>query len=306
MPLVYQIWYTRYMKTLKQYIIEAEKKSVAIGHFNFTTHEMLRAIFDGARELSEEIKHPFSGGKIPVVVGVSEGERDWYGLLEAASMVATLRELYDYPIFINADHSYSLERAQAAIEAGYDMVIFDGAEEDHEKNLATTQQVVAYRNEVHPECLIEAELGFIGSGSNVKDEVPEGVGPETMTKPEEAKEFVKKTGIDLLAPSVGNLHGMVRSGNPALDHDRIKSVRKESGVPLVLHGGSGVADEDFVKAIKAGISLIHISTELRRAYREGLDQSLKENDTIAPYRYMKQPYEQMKKVVKERIKLFLS
>lgn len=294
------------MKSLKKFIREAEKTKTAIGHFNFTTHEMLRAIFDAARELSEEIDHPYEGGKIPVVVGVSEGERDWYGVIESVAMVQTLREVYDYPIFLNADHTYSVERCQEAIDAGFDMVIYDAATESYEVNVANTKKVVEYRNEMNPDCLVEAELGYIGSGSSVKDEIPEGVGPESMTKPDEANNFVTTTGIDLLAPSVGNLHGMVKSGNPALDNERVAQLRKAGGVPMVLHGGSGVSDEDFIKSIKSGISMIHISTELRKAYREGLDGSLVKEESIAPYKYMPGAYDAMKKVVKERMRLFLS
>src|SRR5690606_38035602 len=127
-----------------------------------------------------------------------------------------------------------------------------------EENLENTKKVVAYKNEVNPECIVEAEFGFIGGGSNIKDAIPEGVSEETMTKPDEAKKFVEETGIDALAPSVGNVHGMVKTGNPALNPARVGEILNAVNIPLVLHGGSGSTNEDFVAVIKTGISLIHI------------------------------------------------
>lgn len=293
------------MKTLSEYITIAEQEKVAIGHFNFANLDGLWAIFEAAQEASEEVQHPF-GEKIPVLVGLSGGERKYVGVTEAVALVRHMREVYDYPIFLNADHNYEVGPTKTAIDAGYDMVIIDGAKVSHEENLAMTKEIVGYRNEVNPDCLVEAELGFIGMGSKMKDEMPEGVSEETMTKPEEAAEFVKETGIDLLAPSVGNVHGMIKSGNPALSPERVAAVRAAAGVPLVLHGGSGSSDEDFTLVIKAGISMIHISTELRLVYREALEAELASNDAAAPYKYLTPARDAMKQKTKERIKLFVS
>ncbi len=293
------------MKTLREYIREAEEKKIAIGHFNFSNLDGLWAIFDAARELSAEVTHPLSGDTIPVIVGVSEGERDFVGMLEASLLIQHMRTHYNYPIFLNADHTYSVTRAQEAIEAGYDMVIYDGAEISYEENIENTRAVVAFKNEVHPECIIEAEFGFIGKGSDIKEKVPEGVSKETMTKPEEALRFVQETGIDALAPSVGNVHGMVKGGDPALDEERVAAIHAYTGVPLVLHGGSGSTDDDFRKVIHAGISVVHISTELRLSYRTALEEALKSDATLSPYKYLEPARNAMKRVVKERMKLFL-
>lgn len=290
------------MKSLREYITEAEEKKIAIGHFNFTTIDMFWGIFDAARAVASE-----RGEDVPLVVGVSEGERDFFGVQQVAEFIESVRNEYAYPIFSNADHTYSVERAIEAIDAGFDMVIIDAAKEPYEKNLEMTKAVVDYRNESETTTLIEAELGWIGGGSNIKDELPEGVSEETMTKPDEAKKFVKETGVDLLAPSVGNVHGIVKSGNPKLNPKRVAEVRAAAGVPLVLHGGSGSRDEDFTAVIKAGIGMIHISTEIRRAYREALDKSLANDpEQIAPYKYLKSTREAVREVVKARIELFLS
>lgn len=287
------------MKSLKEYILEAEKNKKSIGHFNISNIEGVWAIYNAAKKLSEE-----AGEQIPVIIGTSEGERKHFGATQIVNLVQDLRTDKDYPIFVNADHVYTIELAKESIDIGYDMVIIDFAEKSYEENLAATKEVVAYRDETDSHTLIESELGFIGGGSNFKDEIPEGVSKETMTKPKEAKTFVEITGTDLLAPSVGNIHGMVKTGNPKLDLERIAEVRKEGGVPMVLHGGSGVSDEDFVEAIKSGISVIHINTELRSAFRKGLEKGLAGSDTISPYRYMKVAQDAMQEKVEERIRLF--
>ena len=130
--------------------------------------------------------------------------------------------------------------------------------------------------------------------------------PKSLTHPDVAKDFVNKTGIDLLAPAVGNIHGMLKGGgNPALNIERVKEISEAAGVPLVLHGGSGSSDEDFANAIEAGISIIHINTEIRVAYRDALKKSLQdEPDEISPYKIAKPAMVAMQKVIENRIKLF--
>lgn len=292
--------YLSHMKTLKEYIIDAQNSGRAIAHFNVANSDMLMAIFDAAQKVSEQ-----HGEKIPLLIGVSEGERDAFGVTQIVDYITSLRNEHDYPIFLNADHTYSVERTCEAIDAGFDMVIYDDAKGTHEENLANTQQVVAYRNDVNPACLVEAEFGFIGGGSNIKDEIPDGVSEETMTKPNEAKSFIDASGIDILAPSVGNVHGMVKSGNPALNPDRVADILAATGTPMVLHGGSGSSDEDFVSVIKAGISIIHISTELRVAYRKALEEAFAEDpNQIAPYKYIQKAKDAVASIAENRIKLF--
>ena len=287
------------MKSLREYIAEAESAKRAIGHFNISSIDVFWAVIRGAQAASEE-----AGEQIPVIIGTSEGEREFFGIPEVVGLVHGFRERTGYPVFINADHTYSMEKAFIAIDAGYDMVIYDGNKVSHEENVENTKMVVVHKNSENPNCLIEAELGNIGAGSNLKDEIPEGVSPETMTDPSEALAFVQATGIDLLAPSVGNVHGMVKSGNPALNPERVARVREVGGVPLVLHGGSGSTDDDFRKVIAAGIGVVHISTEMRVAYHEALKMTLNETNQLSPYKYFKPAKEAVQQVVENRIKLF--
>lgn len=285
------------MKKLLDVIKEAEDKKVAIGHFNVSNLEGLWAIFRAAKELS-----------VPIIIGVSEGERDFVGIPQVRALVSAFRDQFDYPIYLNADHTYSFERVKEVVDAGFDAVIFDGSALPLEENIKITKQCVDYAKSVNPDILVEGELGFIGKSSKMLDELPEeaAVTSETVTKAVEAKRFVEETGVDLFSPAVGNIHGMLKnSPNPRLNIERIKELREAAGVPLVLHGGSGIVDEDFKEAIIAGISVIHINTELRVAYHNGLKHSLQEYpDEIAPYKILKEAVLNMKQVSERRLRLF--
>jgi fructose-bisphosphate aldolase class II len=292
------------MEKLRDAIKSAEKNKVAIGHFNISEFAALRAITRAARELN-----------IPVIIGTSEGEADFIGISEAAALVGAIKADAKNPIFLNADHFKDLEKIREAVNSGYDSIIFDGADLPIEENTRRTKEAVLLAKSINPDVLVEGELGYIGTSSELLEDIPEGaaVRGEDMVKPEDAKRFVKETGVDLLAPAVGAIHGMIKGGkNPNLDIKRIKAIRKAAGVPLVLHGGSGVSDEDFINSIKAGISVIHINTEIRLAWRKGLEEALEEDkNRIAPYKILSDPEgkypdpeEEIYKIVLKRLELF--
>lgn len=285
------------MKTLREYIGEAKENNRAVGHFNFSSIEVLWSIFDSAKELN-----------VPVIVGTAEGEEEFVGTDQAVALVKTLRDKYNFPIFLNADHHYTFESVKRCIDAGYDMVIFDGAKLSIEENTKTTKQCVEYARNSGRDVLVEAELGYIGQASAILDSIPEGVklGENELTKPEEAKKFIGDTGIDMFAPSVGNVHGMLRSvPDPDLNIERISEIKKEVSIPLVLHGASGNTDHDIKKAISAGINVVHVNTELRRAWTDALKAHTKEHpDDVAPYKVLKESKEAVRKVVTEKLRLF--
>jgi fructose-bisphosphate aldolase, class II len=284
------------MKTLREYIKEAEEKKVAIGHFNISNLEGFHAIYNAAKKLN-----------VPVIIGLSEGEEGFVGKEEAVALVRALRERDDYPIFLNADHHHSFESVKECIDAGFDSVIIDGAKLSFDENVKITKECVDYARTVNKttsrDVLVEAELGYIGEGSDIKDTIPAGAG--ILTRPEETGKFVKMTGIDLFAPSVGSVHGLIKSGKPHIDTELVAQIRKVAGVPLVLHGGSGLRDIDFTNAIQAGISIIHINTEIRIAYDEALKQSIIDNPKeVVPYKILQLAVDAVEKIVYERLKLF--
>lgn len=275
---------------------DARTRGIAIGHFNVSNIETLWAIFNAARALKQ-----------PVIIGVSEGERDFIGVRQVASVVQSLRNEYDHPIFMNADHSHSFESIKTAIDAGFDSVMIDGSQLPFSKNIDLTRQCVRYAHEIKEKeqrtVLVEAELGFIGTSSTILDAIPDGAGMD-MTAPDVAKEFVDATGVDLFAPSVGNIHGMVTSGNPHIDTQRVTDISHAVKSFLVLHGGSGISDDDIRAGIRAGISVVHVNTEIRVAFREGLEAGMKEDTTVAPYKYMDRAKKSVYDVVYKKIQLF--
>lgn len=285
------------MKTLRQIISEANETKTALGHFNISNLEGFWGVVRAAQNLD-----------LPVIIGLSEGERDFIGLRQARALVDSARTEFNQLIFLSADHTSSLKRAQEAIGAGLDLIVFDRSELSPEDNIAETKKCVELARSVNPEILVEGELGYIGKSSKMLDELPVGVALDesSITKVEEAERFVKETGVDLFSPAVGNIHGMLKhAANPRLFIQRTKEIRDVTGVPLVLHGGSGLTDEDFVAAIEAGVAIVHINTELRVAYKQALIESLQENpEEIAPYKYLKGPIIAVKQVVEKRLNLF--
>jgi fructose-bisphosphate aldolase class II len=350
----------RIMKTLREILADVDSKRIAIGHFNISDLATLKGIFSAAQNLSA-IRNPQSAS--PILIGTSEGEREFIGVREAAVLVKSLREQYDYPIFLNADHTHSLEKVKEAAEAGYDEILFDGSALPFEENIAQTKQAVLIVRGIDPSIVVEGEIGYIGSNSEIINERPEN--SLKLSTPEEAVQFVKETGVDVLAPAVGNMHGLLKGMVEGLDQKIFSSrdpmvssearnddegvsapairrggmtkpepeplgrsrkgasglapqgtefkhldialigeIKKACGVYMTLHGGSGTADEDFVGAIQAGMNIVHISSELRLAWRRGIEAALADQNEIAPYKLLAGSVSGIEMIVTNRLKLF--
>ena len=293
------------MKTLREYVSEALMRKVAVGHFNISNVEGFWAVVRAAQAVSKK-----AGREIPVIIGVSEGERDFIGIAQVRALVDTVKEIH--PVFLNADHTYSFERVKEVIDAGFDSAIFDGAQLSYDDNVKITKQCVDYARDISKktgrDIILEAEMGFIGKSSEVHDSLPAGVGftEEYLTKIEVAKSFIAATGADMFAPAIGNMHGLLKSGpKPALNIQRIADISKTVGIPLVLHGGSGDSQSDLIRAIDSGIGIVHINTELRVAYHDALKSFLEANpDEVAPYKFSKTALEAMQAVVEKKLSIF--
>lgn len=284
------------MKTLREVLADADARRVAVGHFNISELAALKGIFAGAREL-----------QLPVLIGASEGEREFIGVKTVVALVKSLRETYDYPIFLNADHTHSLDKAKEAAEAGFDEIIFDASKLPFEENIKQTKDAVAMIRAINPNIVIEGEIGYIGSSSEIVAKRPE----ESLkfSTPEEAVRFVTETGVDVLAPAVGNMHGLLQEmitggAHKKLDIKLIGELKAACGKFMTLHGGSGTADEDFRAAAANGMTIIHVSSELRLAWRRGVEEGLKNQNEIAPYKILPPAVEGIKKIVIDRMKLF--
>ncbi len=280
---------------LKEVFKNAQKGKYAVGQFNVSTAEQIKAIIEVAQELNS-----------PVIIATSESERKFLGLSQVAALVCAWKREARIPVILNADHCKSFESAMEAIDGGYDMVQFDGSGLSLEENIIQTKKVFDYAKKKNPEIIIEAELGYLRGGSEIHKEKIE-IKEEDLTKPGEAREFVQKTGIDALAVVIGNLHG-IQAESKKLFLGRLREIKK--AVPdtfLVLHGGSDTKESDIKKAIELGIVKININTELRVAYRDALSTTIRDfPDEVRPYKILESVVERTKKVVTKKIILFNS
>ena len=272
---------------------KAKNSRYAIGQFNVSTDEQIRAVVEVAKDLNS-----------PIIIGTSESEREFIGIEQVVALVKTWEEQTGLPIILNADHCKSFESAKQVIDAGYSAIHFDGSDLPLEENIKITKQVVEYAKNKSPDILIEGEVGYLRGSSEVhKEKIV--IKKSDLTKPKQAKEFVEKTKVDSLALAIGTVHG-IDAEVEKLYLDRLEEIQK--AIPqtfLVLHGGSGVSDEDIKEAIKLGIVKININTELRVAYAGGLEKEMREHpEEVKPYKILAPAVEAMKKVVKEKIDLF--
>lgn len=274
----------------RELVRKAKEGKYAVGAFNSSTLEMTKGILLAASEL-----------KVPVIVETSEGEANFEGYQIFADTVKDLASELGVDVAINLDHGKSLESVKYAITCGYSSVHIDCSKMDLAANVDLTKQIVdvAHSHGVS----VEGELGYIGGSSEVhggeqpKEEV-------VLTDPKEAAEYIKQTGVDIFAGSYGNVHGIYKDA-PKLDIERIRQISELSGVPLSLHGGSGIPEDQIKEAIGAGICKINVNTEIRRTYRDALDTALKgKNAEIVPYKYMPEVIAAVKEVVKVKINLF--
>ncbi|MDP3697683.1 MAG: class II fructose-bisphosphate aldolase [Candidatus Taylorbacteria bacterium] len=286
-------------KSLNWYLEEARKNHYALGHFNFSTEDVLRGIVEASKD----------AGAPAVMVGTSEGEADYVGLYEAVALVGAVRKHYNFPVFLNADHFKSFGKCQEAIDAGYDSVIIDESKMAFADNISASKKVVEYARQVSKsrniEITVEGEIGYLRGSSEVQKKVE--ITPDDYTKTEEAKEFVTKTGVDRLAVVFGNIHGIVTDQEETLDIEHFKRIVEAVPKPYyVLHGASGLKDKDVKAAIKAGVTNVHFNTELRVAYTEGLHKALHDKPgETTPYKYLKVGVDEMKKVVAAKVKMFM-
>lgn len=272
--------------TTKQLLLDAQKGGYAVGAFNVENMEMVQAVVAAAEELSS-----------PVIMQTTPSTVKYANLNYFYGNVKVAAQESSVPVVIHLDHGNSFELAMQAYRTGYTSIMIDGSHEGFEDNIALTSAVV---KACHPgEVPIEAELGKVGGK---EDDLDGGEG-DPYTNPQEAAEFVERTGIDSLAVAIGTAHGVYK-GVPKLDFSRLSEIRKAVSIPLVLHGTSGVPDEDVAECIKRGICKVNYATDLRIAFTKGINQVLKENpDTIDPKKYNAKGREEVRKYVMHKMKI---
>jgi fructose-bisphosphate aldolase class II len=276
----------------------ARKGHYALGAFNLDNQETLKSVVFAAK-----------AKKAPVLVEVSKGEADALGLDNVRDLVDNYKADYGVEMYINLDHSPSVEDAIAGITAGFECIHIDISQADHE---ATDKDIVAKTKEVVRAAkltgaLVEAEPHYFGGSSNLHTEKIDYKDIEQyFTKPEEAKQFVEETGIDTYAAAIGNLHGHYPV--PKILHiDLLKEIRHALDCNISLHGGSDTPGHYFVEAVKVGVTKININSDMRIAYRETLEKVLSENKTeYAVVKLMDEVIAAVQKVVEAKIDTFNS
>lgn len=281
-----------FTKTFRDWLKSAQGSNWALPHFNVSTADQLKIILEVAYEQ-----------KSPVIIGVSEGEADFLGYFQIRALIDSYKQALRWPIFLNADHHHGLERARHAIDAGFDGINIDLSLKSENDNLAETKAVVEYARRKNKNISVEGEIGALATQSSEINQKNIVISEESLTTPQQAKYFVDVTGVDRLTPAVGNFHGMVKKGHTpkTLRIDRIKEIKQAVAVPLTLHGGSGLSDEDLSQAAQL-MSNIHINTELRVAYTNAVRKAIK--TTTTPYKYLSPGALAMKEIITDRVILF--
>ena len=239
---------------LNEILKNAQKNKYAVGLFNTTDSDMLQAVIEAAEETNS-----------PVIIGTAEvllpyGELD----LIAPSMVAAAKKA-KVPVAVHYDHGLTFDRCMQALKLGFSSVMFDGSAGDYETNIADTRQIVKIAHSFG--ATVEGEIGHVGQTDTCDNDAT-----DMYTTPKEATAFLEATGVDALAIAIGTAHGVYKS-KPKLDIERLKEIRKNTDTPLVLHGGSGLSDNDFKNAIAGGIAKINIFTDLCVAGKEATKNS---------------------------------
>lgn len=271
--------------TTKDLMLDAQKNHYAIGAFNAENMEMVQAIIAAAEEL-----------RAPVIVQTTPGTLKYASPAMFHAMVAAAASEASVPVVMHLDHGSSYELAMQAFRAGYTSVMIDGSHESFEDNIALTKSVAdAGRAMGVP---VEAELGKVGGK---EDDGPAVEGESPYTDPAEAKEFVERTGCTSLAIGVGTSHGVYTS-DPHIEQSVVKAIRDAVDVPLVLHGTSGVPDEQVAEAVKNGICKVNYATELRQAYTKGFMAYMAENPAcFDPKKPAKEGMREITELVKIRM-----
>ncbi len=267
---------------------KAEQGAYAVGAFNCNNMEIVQAIIAAAEAENS-----------PVIMQASQGAIKYAGIDYITAMARVAAENASVPVALHLDHGTSFEQVMLCIRKGFSSVMIDGSKHSFEENIELTNRVVAVARAVGVS--VEAELGKIGG---TEDDIHVDDRDALFTNPEEAREFVERTGVDALAVAIGTAHGQYK-GVPELDFPRLEKIRSLVNIPIVLHGSSGVADQDIVKAIKLGVRKVNIDTNIREAFVQACRDVLNNNAReIDPRKVLGPAREAATEIIREKIRLF--
>ena len=271
----------------REMLKKAQREGYAVPAFNIHNLETLQVVVDTANEM----RSPVILAGTPSTIVYAEGEN-----IVALAKVAAKK--YDIPIAIHLDHFEDKEAIKHYVDIGFKSAMIDASHESYEDNINVVKEVVEYAHRY--DTTVEAELGRLGGR---EDDLVVDEKDAMYTNPEQARDFVEKTGIDSLAVAIGTAHGLYK-GEPKLDFDRLKEIREAVDVPLVLHGASDVPDELVKKAISLGICKVNVATDLKIPFSDAVKEYFIENpDANDPRKYMTPGKAAMKKIVEHKIRV---
>lgn len=274
----------------KEMLLKAQKEGYAVPAFNVHNMETVQAVVESAAQL-----------RSPVIIAATPGTFKYAGRDYIQAIVEVAAKRYSIPITLHLDHHESIEGIKESLLLGTKSVMIDASRLPFEENIRVVKEVVQLAREFG--ATVEAELGRVGGQ---EDDLVVDDADSYYTDPQAAREFVERTGIDSLAVAIGTAHGLYRS-EPKLDFERLAEIRKVVDVPLVLHGASGVSDDDVRRCIQLGICKVNIATELKMKFAGELRTYLMEHkDESDPRKFMQPAKEAMKELVKEKIEMCMS
>lgn len=278
---------------LNDILIDARKNKYAVGAFDVSNYEMLRAMIEAAEE-----------EKSPIILQGLDVDLDGIGMDYLSSMMLTAAHKARIPVCVHIDHAKDIEFVERAIKYGFTSIMFDGSMLPLEENIKNTKKIcdLSHKHGV----TVEAELGHVGDGISGDSEMESYEKTEgKLTSPDEMDKFIKETKVDALAVSIGTAHGIYES-RPELDFERLKELSEISTIPLVLHGASNTPDEDIKKAISLGISKVNIYAEMLSAFYSELRDVLNSQDhmSIWPVTVNERPIKATKELIRKKIRLF--
>lgn len=275
------------LENMQKMLTDAKAGKYAVAQFNINNLEWTRFILEECEDK-----------KSPVILGVSEGAAKYMGGYH--TVVGMVKNLMDYlsisiPVAIHLDHASSYESCVAAIDAGFTSVMIDASKEDLTTNIEISKKVVDYAHLRN--VTVEGEIGHVGGQ---EDGVVGGI---LYAEVADCIEYCQKTGIDFLAPALGSVHGPYH-GDPVLAFDRMEEIKEKTGLPLVLHGGSGIYDEQIRQAISCGICKLNINTELQQAWTEGVREKLNQDSEVYdPRKVIKAGEKNIKEAITAKLNL---
>ncbi len=274
--------------TSHQMLRAALEGHFAIGAFNANNMEQVQGIVDAAVE-----------ERSPVILQVSQGAIRYAGLEFAAALVKTAAAQADVPVVLHLDHGTDFDQNIRCLRAGFTSLMYDGSKRPYEENIATTARVTYIAHVCG--IPVEAELGQVLKST---DRVSEEEVEAAMTNPEQALDFVQRTGCDSLAIAVGSVHAM-REAEAELNIERIKEIQSKVTIPFVLHGSSGVKEESELEAIQYGMAKINVATLLNVAFTRGMKRAMAElPDNVDPRKFLVYSRDEVKEVVRHKLRLF--